>query len=116
LIESLAIIAGHHGLGRSESAGQCIEAPAAAVLHAALAALDSVVLPLDVLRAKRRRASAYADIIASGSWCTPERDAMDALNSRMEAEVTGSVRITLFKGTLQTSEVAALDGAAVPRT
>jgi argininosuccinate synthase len=113
LIESLAIIAGHHGVGRIASEDEVIEAPAAIVLHAAQAALESLVLPPEVLRAKRQRASAYAAVIANGEWFTPEREAMDVLNTRAQAEVTGSVRITLFKGTLQTSDAAALDGAVV---
>jgi argininosuccinate synthase len=113
LIESLAIIAGHHGVGRIASEGEVIEAPAAIVLHAAQAALESLVLPPEVLRAKRQRASAYAAVIANGEWFTPEREAMDVLNTRAQAGVTGSVRITLFKGTLQTSDAAALDGAVV---
>lgn len=79
LIESVAIIAGHHAVGRIPAAGVCREAPAAIVLHAARAALASA-----------RPAPAAA--------------------------LTGSVRLKLFKGTLQTSRVAALDEAAVPRT
>jgi argininosuccinate synthase len=80
LIESIAIIAGHHGVGRIESAGTCVEAPAAVVLRAAYAALAAAV-PTDV---------------------------------------TGSVRLKLCKGTLETSDAAALDYAtasngAVPR-
>ena len=112
LIESLSIIAGHHGVGRVESAGPCTEAPAALVLHAAHAALESALLPADVLRAKRVRAAAYATMIAGGLWLSPDREAMDAQNAAVQAAVTGSVRIKLFKGTLHTSEAAALDDAA----
>jgi argininosuccinate synthase len=112
LIESLSIIAGHHGVGRIESAGFCTEAPAAIVLHAAHAALEAAVLPADVLRAKRERAAAYAAVIADGLWLSPDRETMDAQNAAVQAEVTGSVRIKLFKGTLHTSEAAALDHAA----
>ena len=72
LIESLAIIAGHHAVGRIPATGVCREAPAAVVLHAAQAALES--------------------------------------------RLAGSVRITLFKGTLQTSGVGVPDETAVPRT
>ena len=72
LIESIAIIAGHHGVGRMESAGVCVEAPAAVVLHTAYAALARAV----------------------------------------PADVTGSVRLTLSKGTLETSAIAAVNGAA----
>ena len=116
LIESLSIIAGHHGVGRIESAGSCTEAPAALVLHAAHAALESAVLPADVLRAKRERAPAYAAMIADGLWLSPARAAMDVQNAALQADVTGAVRIKLFKGTLHTSEAAALDHSAVPRS
>ena len=113
MIESLATIAGHHGIGRMSSAGACREAPAAVVLHAAQAALDQEMLPPAVQRAKQERVAAYTAAIANGLWFTAEREAMDALNAPVQAEVTGSVRITLFKGTLQTSVLA---GPAVPRT
>jgi argininosuccinate synthase len=116
LIESLSIIAGHHGVGRIESDGSCTEAPAAVVLHAAHAALESAVLPADVLRAKQARASAYAAVIADGLWLSPGRAAMDVQNAALQADVTGAVRIKLFKGTLHTSEAAALDHPAVPRS
>jgi argininosuccinate synthase len=113
LIESLATIAGHHGIGRIPSAGECREAPAAVVLHAAQAALDREMLPPAVLRAKRERVAAYTAAIANGLWSTAEREAIDVLNARVQADVTGSVRITLFKGALQTSVAA---GPTVPRT
>ena len=119
LIESVSIIAGHHGVGRIEAAGgrtaSCVEAPAAVVLHAAQAALESSVLPADVVRAKQQRAAAYADLIADGLWFSPERETMDALNAGVQDQVTGSVRIKLFKGTLHTSEAAALDHPPSPR-
>lgn len=41
LIESLSIIAGHHGVGRLENGSGCSEAPAAIVLHTAHHALDA---------------------------------------------------------------------------
>jgi len=112
LIESLSIIAGHHGVGRIESVGFCAEAPAAIVLHAAHAALEAAVLPADVLRAKRERAAAYVAVIADGLWLSPDRETMDAQNAALQADVTGAVRIKLFKGTLHTSEATALDHAA----
>jgi argininosuccinate synthase len=116
LIESLSIIAGHHGVGRIESGGSCTEVPAALVLHAAHAALESAVLPADLLRAKRARAPAYAAVIADGLWLSPGRAAMDVQNAALQADVTGAVRIKLFKGTLHTSEASALDHSAVPRS
>jgi argininosuccinate synthase len=75
LIESLALIAGHHAVGRMASAGVCVEAPAAVVLHTAYAALAAAV----------------------------------------PAEVTGSVRLKLCKGRLETSEAATLDRPPSPK-
>jgi len=116
LIESVSVIAGHHGVGRIEVVGgaapACVEAPAAVVLHAAQTALESSVLPADVVSAKQERAAAYADLIANGLWFSPERETMDALNAGVQDKVTGSVRIRLFKGTLHTSNAVALDHAA----
>jgi argininosuccinate synthase len=72
LFESLAIIAGHHGVGRFETSGICSEAPAAVVVQAA----------------------------------------MDALGAEPQI-MTGSVRITLSRGTLTAAPVA-LHDAVVP--
>ena len=64
------------------------EAPAAVVLHAAL---DTSVLPRDLLELKRNRAMEYARLVSD------------------------SVRSKLFKGTLLTSDVAQFEDTAVER-
>ena len=123
LIESLSVIAGQHGVGWIEAGHRGIEsgrdrayqAPAAVVLHAARVALDAAVLPPDLLRLKRDRASAYAKLVTDGLWFTEQRETMEALNDQMEEKVTGSVRIKLFKGTLLASEVASVGQVEVSR-
>jgi argininosuccinate synthase len=114
LIESVAIIAAHHGVGRIEADGSCVEAPAAVVLHAAYAALSSAVLPPAVLRAKRARAHLYAQLIVDGEWLSPEREAFDTENARLGQIVTGVVRMKLSKGSLEASDVRVADPAAPP--
>ena len=124
LIESLSVIAGQHGVGWIEAGPRGIgargdhayEAPAAVVLHAARIALDTAVLPPDLLRLKQDRAIAYANLVSEGLWFTEGRETMDALNVKMEEKVTGSVRIRLFKGTLLTSEVAGVGQVEASRT
>ncbi len=107
LIASLTIIAGAHGIGRldtvSRSAAgvvsrQVCEAPAAVVLHAAHDDLQAFVAPADLVRASRAASRHYADLIDSGGWFTPLRDALDADISRVEEHVTGTVRLKFFKG------------------
>ena len=124
LIESLSIIAGQHGVGRiavketdvtGAQMSYVYEAPAAVVLHAAHRALETSVWPRDLMRLQRDRATEYAHLVCDGLWFTPMREAMDALNATVQENVTGSVPITLFKGTLLTSEAAELDHTAVSR-
>lgn len=123
LIESLSIIAGQHRVGRitveeSDVAGtrlrRVCEAPAAVVLHAAHAALEAVALPRELTRFAHDRAAEYAHLVWNGLWFTAAREARDASNAKAQETMTGSVRMTLFKGTLRSSEAAVVDHAAVP--
>jgi argininosuccinate synthase len=125
LIESLSIIAGQYGVGRIEEEKSNVtgaqihhvhEAPAAVVLHAALAALEASVLPPDLLQLKRGRATEYARIVSDGLWFAAARGTLDALNAKVQESVTGSVSIKLFKKTLLASVTAELAHATVPRT
>lgn len=107
LIDSLSIIAGPHGVGRSDvlesqpggvEVRRISEAPAAVVLHAAHRDLEASVAPVELVRLKRELGVKYAELVDSGGWCTMTRQALDAFNSTIQARVTGVVRVKLFKG------------------
>jgi argininosuccinate synthase len=101
LIESLEIIAGAHGVGRTRAAGNLPlreEAPAALVLHAALGYLEATVLPADVTRTKAELARTYAHLIFHGNWHSPAREALDTCVAALQPQLTGAVRVELFKG------------------
>ena len=57
LIESLSLIAGHHGVGRIEQPALCGEAPAVTVLHTAHVALEAGVLATGSVRLKLLKGS-----------------------------------------------------------
>jgi argininosuccinate synthase len=108
LIESLSTIAGGHGVGRIDmvenrlvgiKSREIYEAPAAVVLHAAHKELETFVSPRDLERLTRELAVKYADLVYNGLWFTPMREALDAFTARVQVNVTGSVRVRLFKGT-----------------
>ena len=114
LIESLETIAGAHGVGRSErfergpgNALVCrrIEAPAVVVLQRAHAALSRLVTPRELDRLVSTVAAEYADIIDRGGWYSPSRGALDAFVAHVQQAVTGSVRLTLSKGTCSVAAV-----------
>lgn len=133
LIGSLGTIAGAHGVGRIDravdrpgglKARTIHEAPAAVVLHAAHAELQKLVTSRDLDRLCRLVSQQYADLVVRGHWFTPMRDALDAFVARVQEQVTGVVRLKLFKGdcrivgrrspfTLAGHAPAADDGAAI---
>ncbi len=107
LIESLGLIAGQHGVGRMEWTGPrhdatvsrtTCEAPAAHVLHAAHEDVGALTLPGDLGAIQRDLRPAYADLVHSGRWFTPLREALDAFHARAQSRVSGVSCIRLFKG------------------
>jgi argininosuccinate synthase len=106
LFSSLDTIAGAHGVGRIETmrsdAGvatrEITEAPAAFVLHMAHDALQRVVTPDDLYELTSELGRKYADLVYSGRWFMPTREAIEALVKHVQAKVTGVVRLKFFKG------------------
>lgn len=110
LVESLTTIAGVHGVGRIDTiekrqdgitSREITEAPAAVVLHAAHRELETFVLARDLERLKRELSIKYADLVYNGLWFTPMREALDAFNRTVQAPITGTIRVKLFKGSCE---------------
>ena len=107
LIEALNTMAGNHGIGRIDhienrlvgiKSREIYEAPAAIVLTKAHQDLETLVMPRDLLHHKRGMEQQYANIIYDGLWFSPLRHAMAAFMEKTQENVTGTVRIKLFKG------------------
>lgn len=98
MIDSLETIAGAHGVGRIPSGAAVVEAPAAAVLHAAHRELEACVIGADLADLKAALARVYTGTITSGRWFSDSRQAIDAFASVVQQRVTGSVRVKLAGG------------------
>ncbi len=107
LLETLNTIAGEHGVGRADVVEDRLvgmksrgvyETPGGTVLHAAHRELEQLVLDRRTLRLKDELALRYADLVYDGRWWTPEREALDALVTETQKQVTGRVRLKLYKG------------------
>ena len=107
LLESLNALAGEHGVGRADVVEDRLvgmksrgvyETPGGTLLHAAHRELEQLVLDRRTLRLKDELALRYADLVYDGRWWTPEREALDALVAATQKNVTGAVRLKLFKG------------------
>jgi len=94
LAGSLDIIAGAHGVGRSDA----LESPAAIVLHAAHKDLQTLTMTRQADAFSRSVSRQFADIIEQGSWFTPLREALEAYVDTIQGGVSGVVRLELFKG------------------
>jgi argininosuccinate synthase len=109
LIETLNQIAGKHGVGRLDlvenrlvgiKSREIYEAPAATVLHFAHTELERLTLDKAVFHMKNQLAAEYANLVYNGLWFTPLRSALDAFVNDTQKNVTGQVRVKLYRGSM----------------
>ena len=74
------------------------ETPGGTVLHAAHRALESITLDREVMHERDRLAPRFAELIYNGFWYSPEMHMMMAAIDSSQRNVTGDVRIKLYKG------------------
>lgn len=107
LLERLNAVAGLHGVGRIDLVEDRLvgmksrgiyETPGGTLLYMAHSELEQLVLDRRTLSLKDLIAPRYADLVYEGRWWTTEREAMDAMVDATQHQVTGEVRLKLFKG------------------
>jgi argininosuccinate synthase len=107
LIETLNRVAGAHGVGRLDLVENRLvgiksrgvyETPAGTVLHLAHREIERLVLDRDTLHFKQTISVRYAQLIYDGLWFSTLREALAAFVDFTEQEVTGEVKVRLFKG------------------
>jgi argininosuccinate synthase len=76
------------------------ETPGGAILYAAHTNLEELVLDRNMLRAKQEMALKYADLVYDGRWFSPLREALDAFVNKTQENVTGIVKLKLYKGNI----------------
>ncbi|NJL06028.1 MAG: argininosuccinate synthase [Chloroflexaceae bacterium] len=109
LVEQLNQIGGLHGVGRIDMVENRLvgmksrgvyETPGGTLLYTAHRELESIVLDRETLRAKDRIALEYADLVYNGNWFTPLRAHYDAFVQATQTNMTGDVRLKLYKGNI----------------
>ncbi len=107
LLAHLNEVAGAHGVGRLDMCEDryvgmkvrgVYETPGGTVLHAAHRALETLCMDREVLITRDTAIPRYAQLVYNGYWFAPERLALQALVDETQADVTGRVRVKLFKG------------------
>ncbi|HET9948749.1 MAG TPA: argininosuccinate synthase [Longimicrobiales bacterium] len=107
LLRTLNEIGSRHGVGRADVVENRLvgmksrgvyETPGGTILHAAIKDLESITIDRRVEGLKDLMAARWADMLYEGRWWTPEREAMQAMADVLSRNVTGSVRVKLYKG------------------
>lgn len=107
LISQLNQLAGNHGIGRIDmvenrlvgiKSREIYEAPALLVLINAHRDLESLTLTADVSHYKRGIEETYSQVIYQGLWYSPLKAALDGFIQKTQEQVSGTVRVKLFKG------------------
>ncbi len=107
LIRTLNKIGGRNGIGRADIVENRLvgmksrgvyETPGGTILYAAHQALESITLDRDVTHYKQLVAQRYAELVYFGQWFTPLKEALDAFVNKTQENVSGTVRLKLYKG------------------
>jgi len=77
------------------------ETPGGTILLAAHRAIESITLDRGAAHLKDELMPRYAELIYNGFWFSPEREMLQALIDKSQANVAGTVRLKLYKGSVR---------------
>jgi argininosuccinate synthase len=107
LLERLNELGGRNGVGIVDMVENRLvgmksrgvyETPGGTILYTAHEALEQLTLDRMTLHYKQQLALRYADLVYEGIWYAPLREALDAFVDVTQQNVTGTVRLKLYKG------------------
>ena len=107
VMKSLNRIGGKHGVGRVDMVENrfvgmksrgVYETPGGAVLHFAHRQIESLTMDREVMHVRDGLIPKYAELVYNGFWFAPEREMLQALVTDSQRNVTGTVRVKLYKG------------------
>jgi argininosuccinate synthase len=107
LIEALNKLGGKHGVGQVDLVENRLvgiksrgvyETPGGTILVTAHNALESLTLDRETMHYKQQLALKYAELVYYGLWFCQLREALDAFVDVTQRNVTGEVKMKLFKG------------------
>jgi argininosuccinate synthase len=107
LLTRLNEIGGKHGIGRVDMVENryvgmksrgVYETPGGTILHGAHRALESITMDREVMHLRDALIPKIAELIYYGYWYAPEMELMRRLVDETQHDVTGIVRLKLYKG------------------
>jgi argininosuccinate synthase len=107
LLERLNRAGGEHGIGRVDlvenrfvgmKSRGVYETPGVTILQAAHRAIESITLDREVLRLRDALSLKFAESVYYGFWFAPESELMRKTIDETQRNVTGEVRVKLYRG------------------
>jgi len=108
----LNALGGKHGIGRVDlvenrfvgmKSRGVYETPGGTILHFAHRQMESITMDREVMHLRDSWIPKYAELVYYGFWFSPERDVLQAAVLESQKNVTGTVRLKLYKGNIITA-------------
>ncbi len=105
-------LGGKHGVGRVDlvenrfvgmKSRGVYETPGGSILHFAHRQMESITMDREVMSLRDSLIPKYAELVYNGFWFAPEREALQALVEDTQKNVSGTVRLKLYKGNILTA-------------
>ena len=109
IIEKLNEVGGANGIGIIDIVENRLigmkdrgvyETPGGTILYFAHDQLEMLTMDKETLHLKKKLAVDYADMLYNGKWYSPLQEAMTAFANEANKNVTGEVKIKLYKGNI----------------
>ncbi len=112
VLKTLNKLGGKHGVGRVDlvenrfvgmKSRGVYETPGGTILMQAHRQVETLTLDREVMHLRDSLIPRYAELVYYGFWYAPEREALQALIDESQKNVTGTVRLKLYKGNIITT-------------
>ena len=109
ILRTLNKLGGKHGIGRVDlvenrfvgmKSRGVYETPGGAILYFAHRQLETLTMDREVMHLRDSLIPKYAELVYYGFWFAPERDFLQAAVDQSQENVTGTIRVKLYKGNL----------------
>src|SRR5204863_7413623 len=109
VMQTLNKLGGKHGIGRVDIVenrfvgmkGRGVyETPGGAILHFAHRQMETLTMDREVMQLRDSLIPKYSALVYNGFWFSPEREALQALVTESQRNVTGVVKRKLYKGNI----------------
>jgi argininosuccinate synthase len=109
VMKTLNKLGGKHGVGRVDlvenryvgmKSRGVYETPGGSILYFAHRQMETLTMDREVMHLRDSLVPRYAELVYYGYWFSPERLALQAFVTESQNNVTGTVRVKLYKGNL----------------